>query len=154
MQNKNVGYLITAPISAVKKIDCDEVWQITRSDKVLPEAIWVPALAPSWDLFNQHLHEWKDLPAEEWWPLYKDRFLRELQTDEKLIAMRRLWSLVNVGKVIALVCFCSDGAHCHRILVAEFLKKYGVNVVEFDDQHTSARDEDKDPVQMVLFSTV
>jgi len=145
------GHVITAPVSLVKKINCDEVWQITRSDKVLPGTVWVPELAPGWDLFNRYLHEWKELPPNKWWPLYKDIFVRELQLEEKLGAMRRLWSSVNSGKVIALVCFCPNEAYCHRTLVAHFLGKYGIKTKEYKETQTSTKDDNEAPIQIVLF---
>jgi len=125
------GYVITADISSIKNIICDEVWQITRSNKNISGVKWVPDLAPSPNLYSRFINKWKDKPGEEWWHTYKGQFEQELKTDEKLNALRKLWSLVESGKVIALVCFCRDSRYCHRTLVGEFLKRHGIRVEEY-----------------------
>ena len=68
MSTTTTGRIITASISSIKKLNCDEIWQITRSDKVITGNKWVSELAPD-DLFNQYLHNWKGKPPEEWWHL-------------------------------------------------------------------------------------
>ncbi len=133
---KSSGYVITASISSIKNIVCDEVWQITRSNKNIPGTLWVPDLAPSPDLYRQFLNQWKDKPGEEWWHFYKNRFEQELKTGEKLNALRKIWYLVQSGKVIALVCFCKDNNYCHRSLVGDFLKQYGIRVEEYTKDRT------------------
>ncbi|HOQ08981.1 MAG TPA: DUF488 domain-containing protein [Syntrophomonadaceae bacterium] len=125
------GYIVTASIRHAKQIKCNEIWQITRSDKTIPGAIWVPELAPSWSLFNEFNHNWKDKSPEEWWPIYAKRFNEELRSQEKLQALRKLSTQVQQGKIIALVCFCTGSASCHRRLVAEFLEKQGIHTEEF-----------------------
>ncbi|NLX01726.1 MAG: DUF488 domain-containing protein [Syntrophomonadaceae bacterium] len=148
MQTDDKGYVITASISAIRKLDCDEIWQITRSDKGITGTKWVPELAPGWDLYNQYLNNWKGKPPEEWWPLYEKTFNEELKSEVKLAALRRLWSLVNSGKVIALVCFCPDNTWCHRRLVAKFLEKHGIQTEEYTNSNTSF---DESVTQPVLF---
>jgi len=125
------GYIITADISSLKSIVCDEVWQITRSSKCISGAKWEPALAPSPDLYGRFINEWKDMPDKEWWNAYKDQFQKELQMEEKREALESLRSLVESGNVVALVCFCRDGRYCHRTLVGDSLKqRYGIRVEE------------------------
>lgn len=131
MNNNPSGYVITAAISSIKDIVCDEVWQITRSSRNITGAIWMHALAPSPDLYKSFLYEWKDKPGEEWWPIYKELFEQELKAEDKLSALKRLQSLVKSGKVIALVCFCRDSRYSHRTLVGEYLKQHGIRVDEF-----------------------
>lgn len=125
------GQIITASISSLRNIDCDEIWQITRVNKEISGLIWVPELAPSPALFNQYLHEWKDKPAEEWWSKYEEKFNEELSSPEKLPVLRTLWRSIESGKKIALVCFCSDGKYCHRRLVGNYLERHGVRVIEY-----------------------
>lgn len=149
--NEDKGYVITASIRNATHLKCDEIWQITRSDKTLPGALWVPDLAPSWDLFNEYSHNWKDKPPEDWWPEYMKRFNEELNSKVKLQALRRLWVQAQHGKVIALVCFCPDNAYCHRRLVGEFLEKQGLRVEEFK-LPTSYQTESV--LQMALFESV
>jgi len=125
------GYIVTAGISSIKNVICDEVWQITRSNKYISGTTRMPGLAPSPDLYRRFLYEWKGKPVEEWWHIYKSQFERELETEEKISALRKLRSLVESGKVIALVCFCGDSKHCHRTLVGDFLKQHGIRVEEY-----------------------
>jgi len=66
---KPSGYVITASISSTGNIICDEVWQITRSNKKVSGALWVPELAPDHDLYKMYMKEWKGKPGEEWWQL-------------------------------------------------------------------------------------
>jgi GTPase SAR1 family protein len=70
-------------------------------------------------------------PGEEWWPQYKKEFELQLQSETKLNSLREIWSLVNSGKIIALLCYCVENTYCHRSIVAEFLKRYDVKVEEF-----------------------
>jgi uncharacterized protein YeaO (DUF488 family) len=148
MSTTTTGRIITASISSIKKLNCDEIWQITRSDKVITGNKWVSELAPGWDLFNQYLHNWKGKPPEEWWHLCAQAYNEELQSEVKLAALRRLWSLVNYGKVIGLVCFCPVDRYCHRRLVAEFLHKHGIVAEEYSDP---ASQRDESVVQALLF---
>ncbi|MDD3898359.1 MAG: hypothetical protein PHE82_05345 [Syntrophomonadaceae bacterium] len=69
MSTITTGRIITASISSIKKLTCDEIWQITRSDKVIVGTKWVPELAPGWDLFTNTCVTGKGKPPEEWWPL-------------------------------------------------------------------------------------
>ncbi|HBQ28466.1 MAG TPA: hypothetical protein DD719_03475 [Desulfotomaculum sp.] len=131
MKTNSKGYVITADVSSIRDIICDEVWQITRSSKHISGTVWVPELAPSSQLFEKYLKEWKDNPVEEWWYLYKDAFNKELKSAKKLGALKKLGRLVESGRIIALICFCRDSDHCHRALVGELLKQCGVEVEEY-----------------------
>ena len=130
MINNSRGYVITADVSSVKDIICDEVWQITRAGNHIPGTMWVPDLAPGPHLFKRYLHEWKGRPVDEWWDRYKEIFEQELRTAEKLNALRKIQIHVESGKVIALVCYCRDIRYCHRTLVGNFLRQQGVVVEE------------------------
>lgn len=132
MEANNKGYVITASISSVKKIECDEFWLITRSEKSWPGSKWVPELAPNRELFNAYSNEWKGKSPEEWWPLYRSMFNKELRSEGKLSILRDLWVKVKQGKVITLVCFCKENTYCHRKLVGEFLEEQGLRVEEFN----------------------
>ncbi|MGI6648933.1 MAG: DUF488 domain-containing protein [Bacillota bacterium] len=125
------GQVITASISSLKYINCDEVWQITRSSNTIPGSIWVPELSPSPVLFHQYLYHWKDKPPEEWWPYYAEIFNRELRSREKLKVVSRLKSRVERGETIALVCFCKERKYCHRSLVGDFLKQHDIVTEEY-----------------------
>jgi len=147
MSNQSIGHIITATISSLRHLQCDEIWQITRVNNDIRGTIWVPELAPSQALFKLHQSEWKEQPPETWWLAYEKKFNDELKTDEKLGALRRLWHAIEVGKTIALVCFCSDPCYCHRRLVGIFLQQHGMTVEEFDKNTIN----DGAPQQLALF---
>lgn len=136
------GRLITVSLARCRQVSCDERWQITRSYTPSDSLLWVPKLAPSPRLFNQFINRWKDQDPQMWWPLYKEQFVRELEQEEKKSALRRLWKKLKAGKSIALVCFCPDASICHRSLVAEFMRHYGIEAFEYEppSQHEVADD--------------
>lgn len=130
MQTENEGYVITSDVSSLVNVNCDEIWLITRAGKDIPGTIRVRALAPEKTLFAQYYREWRLKDPKEWWPLYRQEFLRELAMPEKMYALRKLWQLVKRGKIIALACFCKDSRYCHRTLVGNILKEHGIRVYE------------------------
>jgi uncharacterized protein YeaO (DUF488 family) len=132
------GYIITTNVANVKRVECNEAWLIARAGKDIPGTIRVKELAPSPGLYREYFTEWRHKDPEGWWPQYKAVFVRELQSLEKLNKLRELWSLVNAGKVIALVCFCKDANHCHRLLVGQFLMSQGIHVEEHSEVETSS----------------
>lgn len=103
-----------------------ELWQITRAGHRLPNTLLVKQLSPSKELFFTFLKDWRKKPYEEWWPKYEKRFLEELKTPEKLKGLREIYKRLLIGKNVVLICFCDDHRYCHRRLVAEFFKKFGV----------------------------
>jgi uncharacterized protein YeaO (DUF488 family) len=130
---KQMGKLYTSNPQGLKNLMSEtEVWQITRSGNILPDAILVRELSPSLELFNTFITEWKDKPPQTWWPYYEKKFLQELKGSEKLNSLRLLYKELSKGKNIVLVCFCADHRYCHRRLVGEFMKIYGVEVEELN----------------------
>ncbi len=127
------GYVITTDTASLSTIKCDEIWLITRGGKDIPNTIRVRGLAPSETLFNKYLNEWRERDPELWWPLYEKQFSIELEAEEKLIHLRKLWKLVKQGKVIALACFCKDSRYCHRTIIAHYLNQAGVYVEEVSE---------------------
>ncbi len=125
------GYIITASISSLRYLDCDEIWQITRVNSEISGTVWVPELAPSSALFNTYLTQWKEKPPDLWWPEYEKKFSDELSLPAKLATLRKLWRSIESGKKIALVCFCVSNKYCHRRLVGTFLEKHGARVEEY-----------------------
>lgn len=125
------GNVVTTNAAFLKNIEeCDEIWLITRAGPDIPNTIRVRELAPSQHLFNKFISQWRGKDPDEWWPKYVECFKKELETKEKLFALRRLWKLVKSGRKIALVCFCKDDRYCHRTLVGDFLKTKGIQVEE------------------------
>lgn len=109
-----------------------ELWQIMRAGPELANAIRVKELSPSDQLFQSYIRTWRHKSSEEWWPLYQERFLKELQTDEKLKGLREVYKSLLKGNNVVLICFCDDHRICHRRLVGEFFKPYGIEAVELN----------------------
>ncbi|GMN99862.1 DUF488 family protein, N3 subclade [Parageobacillus thermoglucosidasius] len=109
-----------------------EVWQITRAGHDISGAIVVRSLSPSPQLFQRYLKEWKGTNPKKWWPLYENVFLSELREEEKLKSLRDIYKKLLLGQDIVLLCFCADHRYCHRRLVGEFFKPYGVVAVELN----------------------
>jgi Protein of unknown function, DUF488. len=131
--DKPMGSLFTSNGNGLRNLKVEaEIWQITRAGIQLPNSILVRGLAPSTELFETYLNEWKGIPSKDWWPEYESRFLDELKTDEKLNCLRELYRSLRSGINIVLVCFCKDYNYCHRKLVAEFFKQYELIAEELD----------------------
>jgi uncharacterized protein YeaO (DUF488 family) len=130
---KPVGKLYTSNPAGLKKIDFEaDVLLITRAGVEVPNTEIIRDLAPSSDLFHTYLERWKDKPGAEWWPRYEERFKNELRSNVKLVALRDVYKRLLRGKNVVLVCFCKDHRYCHRKLVGEFYKEYGVQAEELN----------------------
>lgn len=138
------GNLYTTNPAGLKKYSPEKnhlyTLQITRGGLILPNVIVVRDLAPSTPLFQRFLQEWKGNSPREWWHIYEKNFKEELQTEEKLQALRIVYKMLLSGYDVVLVCFCKDHRYCHRRLVGEFFKPYGIKAIElnpvFNDQLT------------------
>jgi len=126
--------IITAPLSAARHIQCDEKWLITRVEAKGESILWVPELAPSQRLFKKYLDEWKGSLVEYYWQEYVEMFQQELKQKSKLAALRRVWQLSSQGVSVALFCYCQSPEHCHRSLIADFLRSHGASVMEYVPQ--------------------
>jgi uncharacterized protein YeaO (DUF488 family) len=130
---KPIGKLFTTNPSGIKKLEIEaELWQIMRSAQSLPNTIQVKSLSPSKQLFLKYDQDWKGNPYNEWWPKYERFFLEELKSPGKIQSLREIYKKLVAGKNIVLICFCSDHRYCHRRLVGEFFKPYGVTVTELN----------------------
>jgi uncharacterized protein YeaO (DUF488 family) len=109
-----------------------ELWQIMRAGPELSNAIRVKELSPSDQLFQSYIRTWRRKPSGEWWPLYEDQFMREMKTEEKLHGLRAVYKRLLLGRNVVLICFCDDHRICHRRLVGEFFKPYGVEAIELN----------------------
>ncbi|MBM7853901.1 uncharacterized protein YeaO (DUF488 family) [Desulfohalotomaculum tongense] len=138
MEMKKEGLVITTNVSSLKKLKCDQIWLIARAGKEIPGTLRVRELAPSKQLFQRYINEWRFKDPEEWWHLYREQFYNELNKEEKLKPLRYLWKLVKSGETIALVCFCRDYRYCHRSLVGDFLRNAGLVVKEFSSKESSS----------------
>ena len=127
-----VGKVITTSLRDVKYVRADEYWLITRGGKDILGLSRHIGLSPSPELFSRYCYKWRGQDPATWWPTYKSVFERELQTEGKLAELRAIYRLVQAGKTVALVCYCSDAEHCHRLLVGEFLAQHGIAVSEVE----------------------
>lgn len=127
------GRLYTSNPQGLKSLTTDgEIWQITRAGLDLPGTIRVKELAPSPYLFRRFNSQWKFMDPQKWWPSYEQLFTRELQTPEKINALRMLYRKLAQGTDVVLVCFCHDHHYCHRKLVGDFFEPYGIHAVELN----------------------
>lgn len=128
------GKLYTCNANGLHKVKFPaDVLLITRAGFEIENAEIIRDLSPSPELFQTYLNEWKNKePYEVWWPKYEKRFLTELMWESRLQALREVYKKLIVGKSVVLVCFCKDHRYCHRRLVGEFFKKYGVEPKELN----------------------
>ena len=113
----------------------DEVWIITRSIKQLSDNVrtapnyrYVPDLAPSPDLFNQARQWIMCHTLNDEWDRYVQIFLTDLtQNAQAVQALNELY-YSSFTKNIALCCFCTDEAHCHRSIIAGLLLNAGAHI--------------------------
>lgn len=130
---KPLGKLYTSNPAGLRNLqEKAEIWQITRAGVDIPNVIIVKSLSPSPVLFQNFIQDWKGKPFDEWWHLYEKRFLKELDTEEKLVSLREIYKKLLSGKNIVLLCFCKDHRYCHRRLVGEFFKPFEVDAIELN----------------------
>lgn len=77
-----------------------ELWQIMRAGPELTSAIRIKELSPSDQLFQSYVKTWRHKPSEEWWPLYEERFMNEMKTDEKLQGLRAIYKRLDRKSVV------------------------------------------------------
>ncbi|MCU5340121.1 DUF488 domain-containing protein [Bacillus cereus] len=131
--NQPKGHLYTSNPAGLRFLKEEaEIWQITRGGINIPNTVLVRELSPSRPLFQTFIQDWKNKPFDEWWHLYEKRFLTEMKTDEKLHGLRHVYKKLLIGKNVVLVCFCKDHRYCHRRIVGEFFKPYGVEAIELN----------------------
>ena len=81
--NEPTGLIFTSNVNGLRNFKIDsEIWQITRAGTQIPNSTLVRSLAPSLELFEKYLKEWRNLPGKDWWIEYGDRFLEELKSKE------------------------------------------------------------------------
>lgn len=86
-------------------------------------------LAPSWDIYrnwkySNHTHVDK--------AIYTDRFYKEiLDKLDPLVVEQELLSIVVRGMSFCLICYEKPGDFCHRHLVADWMRKAGIDIQEF-----------------------
>lgn len=123
------GKLYLVSVSNLKKLPTNIYVKllITRKKLDIDGVFYAPKLAPSSQLFSKYLKEWKNKPPKEWWDKYSTIFNKELTY--KRPQLRHLYGILNIGINVALICFCNR-KECHRYLIADYLAKYGVEVIE------------------------
>lgn len=85
-----------------------------------------PDLSPSSKLFywtRQHKHE------KSWFDEYAVQFRAEMRERDDLIAALTEVQEIAKTQTVLLVCFCADVNLCHRGLIADELKAWGVPVI-------------------------
>ncbi|UAL47971.1 DUF488 family protein [Sutcliffiella horikoshii] len=127
------GQLFTSNPAGLKYLKVEaELWQITRAGIEIPNTILVKQLSPSKNLFLKFINNWKGHNPDSWWHKYEEVFLEELENRETKQCLREVYKQLLKGKNIVLICFCDDHRFCHRRLVGEFFKPYGVQAIELN----------------------
>lgn len=108
---------------------------ITRSKKTIDNVLWCPDLAPSPALFKTYLEKWRSGRVENWWDLYKERFIEEVMKEPMHSSLQAVYKGLRRGKYIAFICFCNDPEkiklqQCHRYILGEIIKSCGIAVRE------------------------
>lgn len=106
---------------------------ITRYGFDFDDAFRYYNLAPSFELFNK-IESFKKEFGGDWFSHYSKLFNNELETDEKQFGINEVKSALESGMDIVLVCYCSDYNKCHRKLVADYLKKLGIDSKELSEK--------------------
>ena len=133
LQSTPTGKLFTSNPAGLRYLKEEaEIWQIMRAGFEIKEALRVKELSPSDDLFQTYIRAWRNKPSEQWWPLYEERFQKELKTEEKIYGLRKVYKQLLMGHNVVLICFCDDHRICHRRLVGEFFNSYGVDAIELN----------------------
>lgn len=94
-------------------------------------------LAPTWLMMQMQL--------PEFWESYAE-MLEHMDARE---VAESLWRWRRRGcKAVAMVCYEKDAAECHRHVVADWMTKAGIEVVEWEPSEKSVAKKD---LQMTLF---
>lgn len=84
-----------------------------RKDRV---TMWRKELGPVKELLRDFLDKKID------WPTYTRRYLAGLERPEAQDAIAEVRALAKTGQV-TLLCGCADETHCHRSLLAAYLRE-------------------------------
>lgn len=106
---------------------------IMRSNRFVPDgAIWVPDLAPTWDLFNkfQELKKTGQWSKETFDNVYVPQFMRDIQSKKSRDWLNKLyyWDITQ-EKGVQICCTCLLESMCHRVLVGGILEGVGCRVM-------------------------
>lgn len=118
-------------MSDLNKDEYDRNIAIVRSMK--GKSYWIEqmdVLSPSKALFFEYRRladagAWNQEAFDE---IYVPRFIEEMRADAPRAALNQLYKESKEGKRIALACFCTDEAMCHRSIIAGFLQGAGADV--------------------------
>ena len=88
-----------------------------RKDRV---TMWRKELGPVKELLRDFLDKKID------WPTYTRRYLAGLERPEAQEAIAEVRALAREGRV-TLLCGCADETHCHRSLLAAYLREHPVS---------------------------
>lgn len=87
-------------------------------------------LAPNKELFNWY---WRHKEESNWFDYYKEEYKRQIITNKAtrkiLIELR---DRVLSGEDICLLCFCRKANKCHRSLLGDMFKNYGIEIIDTD----------------------
>ncbi|MCO6426677.1 DUF488 domain-containing protein [Nitrosomonas communis] len=85
--------------------------------------VWFPNLSPSESL----LREIKEMDDRDSWPLFKRKFLAEMNTPQASKDLDLLAALSHHTN-LSIGCYCKDESRCHRSILRELLVKRGADI--------------------------
>lgn len=116
--------------------DIGENWMIVRApDELLPYAKHVPELSPSPALFEEYRKVYlAGTFGEDFFDhVYVPRFLKDLSTSDKALALLNELTKNSPDKNYYLGCYCENERLCHRSIIAGILKGMGATIDTKDE---------------------
>lgn len=127
-----LGKIYTSNLQGLERLpEPAKKFLITRAGPDVDEFTRIREMTPSPQLFNRYLTEWKgQMSPDIWWPQYTVQFKTQFKDPVMLNELRKLYRMLLQGDNLLLVCYCKDWHYCHRRLIADFYRQYGVEVIE------------------------
>lgn len=114
---------------------------VNITSRILPGWTMCPQLAPSAKI-NAKYMEWvwkKEWPRK--WKSFRDMYQKELNYPIKRMFVEGIVKRIKEGKTVAIACDCRDEKHCHKQIIAEWVAKHGIEVVQGSELRKEKRQQ-------------
>lgn len=119
--------IYTSYFRNIKKLESDGIIPIAICGGI-PEGYkgrWYKKVAPSWSIYS----EYKDSGDSK---RYTERFLKEILAKRNVEQVfQDLYNLADETSNFAMICYEKPGDFCHRHLVADWFRDYGIECKEY-----------------------
>lgn len=124
-QSKGIVYITN--LSNLRKVPKENnyFFLTTQGKREIDGVKYLPELAPSKNLFNKYLNQWKHKESSFWWKDYCNQYKKEINTEY----INKLEEGLNQGKNVTLICFCGDETICHRSILKEIFQQKGFKTI-------------------------